>query len=46
MLFGLPNALTTFQQYVKNTLCPYLQVFCTVYLDDILIYSQTLEEHI
>ena len=24
---------------------PYLDAFCTAYLDDILIYSETLEEH-
>jgi hypothetical protein len=46
MPFGLTNALATFQRYVNKTLHLYLNVFCTAYLDDDLIYSQTLEEHI
>ncbi|KAL2004440.1 hypothetical protein VTN00DRAFT_6594 [Thermoascus crustaceus] len=45
MLFGLTNAPTTFQSLVNNTLQKYLDVFCMAYLDDILIYSETLEEH-
>jgi hypothetical protein len=46
MPFGLTNAPPTFQQYVNKTLHLYLDVFCTTYLDDVLIYSQILEEHI
>jgi hypothetical protein len=46
MPFEFTNAPAIFQQYVNKTLCPYLDVFCMTYLDDILIYSQTLEEHI
>jgi hypothetical protein len=38
--------LTIFQRYVNKTLCLYLDVFCTTHLDDVLIYSQTWEEHI
>lgn len=39
MLFGLANALATFQLYIKKCLVKKLDVFCIVYLDDILIYT-------
>jgi hypothetical protein len=45
MPFGLANAPSTFQHYVNDTLRPFLDVFCTAYMDDTLIYSNTLEEH-
>jgi hypothetical protein len=46
MPFGLTNVLAIFQQYVYKTLCPYLDVCCNAYLNDVLIYYQILEEHI
>jgi hypothetical protein len=42
---GLTNTLATFQSYINNTLQGYVNDFCVVYLDDILIYSQSEEEH-
>jgi hypothetical protein len=45
MPFGLTNTTAIFQHFINNTLREYLDVFCTAYLDDILIYSDTLEEH-
>lgn len=45
MPFGLTNALATFQAYINKALAGYLDEFCVVYLDDILIYSKTTEEH-
>ena len=30
---------------MNDTLRPYLDVFCTAYIDDILIYSDNLTEH-
>jgi hypothetical protein len=45
MPFRLANALSTFQHYVNNALRLYLDLFCTAYIDDILVYSDTLAEH-
>ena len=45
MPFGLTNAQATFQNFINTVLSPYLDTFATAYLDDILIYSDTLEEH-
>ena len=42
--FGLPNAPATFQA-VMNRLFGHLHSFCVVYLDDILVFSKTSEEH-
>ena len=42
---GLCNAVASFQRYMRWVLRKYLGVFCEVYLDDILIYSNSLEEH-
>jgi len=43
--FGLTNGPATYQQYMNDMLFDYLDVFCTTYLDDILIYSNDLLEH-
>ena len=45
MLFGLCNALKTFQGNINESMRKYLDVFCTVYLDDILIYSNNKADH-
>jgi hypothetical protein len=45
ILFGLVNAPSTFQHYVNDILRPYLDIFCTAYIDDILIYSDNIEEY-
>ena len=43
--FGLVNAPSSFQHYINEALHEYLDVFCTAYIDDILIYSNTRKEH-
>jgi hypothetical protein len=45
MPFGLENAPAAFQSYINATLRPYLDVFVIAYLDDIVVYSNTAEEH-
>ena len=45
MPFGLTNAPATFQSMIQTVLREYLDVFAVVYLDDILIFTDTLEEH-
>jgi len=44
--FGLCNAPTTFMRLVNDVLHPYLDSCVLVYLDDILVYTYTWEEHI
>ena len=46
MPIGLTNAPASMQAYANDYLRDYIDLFCIVYLDDILIYSNTLEEHI
>ena len=46
MPFGLANTPSIFQNYINDVLGPdILDVFGTAYVDNILIYSQTLKEH-
>ena len=45
MPFGLTDAPASFQNFINDALQPFLDRFATAYLDDILIYSDTLEEH-
>ena len=43
--FGLINGPASFQSFINSVLGEYLGDFCTAYIDDILIYSDTLKEH-
>ena len=45
MLFELFNASVLFQNHINNILQDYLDVFCIIYINNILIYSDTLKEH-
>ena len=44
--FGLCNGPATYQRYMNDVLIDYLDEFCIAYLDDILIYSDSPEEHV
>ena len=46
MHFSLNNSPVTFMRMMENILRPFTNSFVVVYLDDILIFSQTWEEHL
>lgn len=46
MTFGLKNAPATFQRVMDNMLRDMIGKNCLVYMDDIVIYSSSLQEHI
>ena len=45
MSFGLTNAPTIFMCLMNNAFHKYLDKFVVVFIDDIIIYSKTKEEH-
>ena len=45
MSFGLTNAPAAFMDLMNGVFRPYLDSFVIVFIDDILIYSRTKEEH-
>ena len=45
MPFGLTNSLATFIDLMNRVFEPYLDKFVIVFIDDILVYLRTLEEH-
>ena len=45
MPFGLKNAHATFQHFINDVLSDYLDGFVISYIDDILIFSNNIEEH-
>jgi hypothetical protein len=45
MSFGLTNALTYFMYLMNKVFIEYLDKFVVVFIDDILVYSRSEEEH-
>ncbi len=45
MPFGLTNAPAVFQQFINEVLGNLLDIWVVGYLDDILIYSDSIEQH-
>ena len=44
-LFGLNNSIATFMCLMNSVVCPYLDKFVIVFINDILVYSKNEEEH-
>ena len=45
MPFSLTNVLVAFMDLINRIFKPYLDQFMVVFIDDILVYSKTREEH-
>ena len=46
MPFGWQNGPPEFQQAMQEILSPFLWIFTLVYIDDIVIYSKSFEDHL
>ena len=46
MPFGLTNASAAFMDLMNRVFSPYLDKFVIIFIDDILVYSGGLEEHV
>ena len=46
MPFGWRNGPPVFQRAMQEILSPFLWIFTLVYIDDIVVYSKTFEEHL
>ena len=46
MPFGLCNTPATFQQHMQNCMGELNLIYCLVYLDDLIVFLQTAEEHL
>ena len=46
MSFGLTNAPASFQQFINKVLGEYLDIYMIAYLNNILIFSDILKEHV
>ena len=46
MSFGLRNAPATYQRLMSHVLSGYIGRFCHVFIDDIICFSRTFEEHL
>ena len=45
MPFGLINAPSTFQRFIQDTFKGILHKFVSVYIDDIIVFSKSFDEH-
>jgi hypothetical protein len=45
MPFGLTDIPVPFQRWINEILSEYLDIFCVAYLDDILVFSDSIDAH-
>jgi len=45
MQYGVTNVLCVFMEYMNRIFHPFLDRFVVVFIDDILVYSKSEEEH-
>ena len=45
ILFGLCNAPEIFQSYINEFLYKYVDVFCTAYFNNVVVYSSNEKDH-
>ena len=46
MLFGYKNGPSIFQRVIQNALAPFLCIFVLVYINDIVIFYKTFDDHL
>ena len=46
MPFGLCNTLASFQWLMQNCLAKLNLIYCLIYLDNLIMFLQTVEEHL
>ena len=46
MPFGYKNGPSIFQRVMQNVLAPFLWIFALVYIDDIVIFSKSFDDHL
>ena len=46
ILMGLKNALAEFQRFMENILDDYRDQICAPYLDDVIVYSASFQDHV